>query len=184
MRKPRKSEGDLREAVREAAFMQTVANPEISVSADVPPQPVKAVFDTRLIGQALTNVVKNATEAVAARSGEDLPKGKVTVHLLGEAQDGSGRVVIDVVDNGIGLPAENRSRLLEPYMTTREKGTGLGLAIVRKILEDHGGCIELLDAPKDNPEDTGTLVRLTLAAHAEVESETDLQNQTVTAHGA
>jgi two-component system nitrogen regulation sensor histidine kinase NtrY len=184
MRKPRKAEGDLREAVREAAFMQAVANPEISVSAEVPSQPVKAVFDTRLIGQALTNVVKNATEAVGARNGEDLPKGKVTVHLRGEAQDGSGRIVIDVVDNGIGLPAENRSRLLEPYMTTREKGTGLGLAIVRKILEDHGGGIELLDAPKTNPEDTGTLVRLTLAAHAEIEPETDLQNQTVTAHGA
>ncbi len=164
--------------------MQSVANPEISVTADVPSSPVTAVFDARLVGQALTNVVKNAAEAVSARIGDDLPKGKVTVHLRGELEDGSGRIVIDVIDNGIGLPEENRSRLLEPYMTTREKGTGLGLAIVRKILEDHGGGIELLDAPKTNPEDTGTLVRLTLAAHAEIEPETDLQNQTVTAHGA
>ncbi|AQQ06654.1 PAS domain-containing sensor histidine kinase [Roseibium algicola] len=184
MRKPTKTSGDLREAVRDAAFMQSVANPEISVTADVPSSPVTAVFDARLIGQALTNVVKNAAEAVSARIGDDLPKGKVTVHLRGELEDGSGRIVIDVIDNGIGLPEENRSRLLEPYMTTREKGTGLGLAIVRKILEDHGGGIELLDAPKTNPEDTGTLVRLTLAAHAEIEPETDLQNQTVTAHGA
>lgn len=184
MRKPTKTSGDLREAVRDAAFMQSVANPEISVTADVPSSPVTAVFDARLVGQALTNVVKNAAEAVSARIGDDLPKGKVTVHLRGELEDGSGRIVIDVIDNGIGLPEENRSRLLEPYMTTREKGTGLGLAIVRKILEDHGGGIELLDAPKTNPEDTGTLVRLTLAAHAEVEPETDLQNQTVTAHGA
>ncbi|GAB2182711.1 two-component system sensor histidine kinase NtrY [Roseibium sp. LAB1] len=184
MRKPKKTPGDLREAVRDAAFMQSVANPEISVTADVPSSPVKAVFDARLVGQALTNVVKNAAEAVSARTGDDLPKGKVTVHLRGEADDGSGRIVIDVIDNGIGLPEENRSRLLEPYMTTREKGTGLGLAIVRKILEDHGGGIELLDAPKTNPEDTGTLVRLTLAAQAEIEPETDLQNQTVTAHGA
>jgi two-component system nitrogen regulation sensor histidine kinase NtrY len=163
--------------------MQSVANPEISISADVPSSPVKAVFDARLVGQALTNVVKNAAEAVSARTGDNLPKGKVTVHLRGEAE-GGGRIVIDVIDNGIGLPEENRSRLLEPYMTTREKGTGLGLAIVRKILEDHGGGIELLDAPKTKPEDTGTLVRLTLAAHAEIEAETDLQHQTVTAHGA
>ncbi|UFI01811.1 sensor histidine kinase NtrY-like [Roseibium aggregatum] len=184
MRKPTKTSGDLREAVRDAAFMQSVANPEISVTADVPSSPVTAVFDARLVGQALTNVVKNAAEAVSARIGDDLPKGKVTVHLRGELEDGSGRIVIDVIDNGIGLPEENRSRLLEPYMTTREKGTGLGLAIVRKILEDHGGGIELLDAPKTNLEDTGTLVRLTLAAHAEIEPETDLQNQTVTAHGA
>ncbi|WP_428674285.1 ATP-binding protein [Roseibium sp.] len=182
MRKPAKTPGDLREAVRDAAFMQSVANPEISVTADVPSTPVNAVFDARLVGQALTNVVKNATEAVGARTGEDLPKGKVTVHLRGEADDSSGRIVIDVIDNGIGLPEENRSRLLEPYMTTREKGTGLGLAIVRKILEDHGGGIELLDAPKTNSEDTGTLVRLTLAANADAEEQT-LEDQAVTAHG-
>jgi two-component system nitrogen regulation sensor histidine kinase NtrY len=185
MRKPNKVSGDLREAVRDAAFMQSVANPEISVTADVPSEPVQAVFDARLIGQALTNVVKNATEAVGARSGDGRAKGKVTVHLRGEVPGGSGRIVIDVIDNGVGLPEENRARLLEPYMTTREKGTGLGLAIVRKILEDHGGGIELLDAPRTNPDDTGTLVRLTLAAHAEAEPEsTEQPNQTVTAHGA
>ncbi|GAB4515016.1 MAG: PAS domain-containing sensor histidine kinase [Roseibium sp.] len=185
MRKPNKAPGDLREAVRDAAFMQSVANPDISVIAEVPSEPVRAVFDARLIGQALTNVVKNATEAVAGRSGDGLAKGKVTVHLRGEDPVGSGRVVIDVIDNGVGLPEENRARLLEPYMTTREKGTGLGLAIVRKILEDHGGGIELLDAPKTNPDETGTLVRLTLATHAEIEPDTTEQpNQTVTAHGA
>jgi len=184
MRKPKKVAGDMREAVRDAAFMQSVANPEISVTADVPAERVPAVFDARLLGQALTNVVKNATEAVSARSGDGLPKGKVEVRLAAENNEGLGRIVIDVIDNGVGLPEENRARLLEPYMTTREKGTGLGLAIVRKILEDHGGGIELLDAPKTNPGDTGTLVRLTLAAHAEIEPETEPQNQTVAAHGA
>jgi two-component system, NtrC family, nitrogen regulation sensor histidine kinase NtrY len=184
MRKPNKLPGDLRESVRDAAFMQSVANPEISVSADVPDTPVKAVFDARLVGQALTNVVKNATEAVAARTGEELLKGKVTVCLRQAESDHVGRVVIDVIDNGIGLPEENRSRLLEPYMTTREKGTGLGLAIVRKILEDHGGGIELLDAPKTNPGDTGTLVRLTLAVEAEEEQGAEQQqDQAVIAHG-
>lgn len=184
MRKPTKVAGDLREAVRDAAFMQSVANPDISVSADVPSNPVSAVFDARLIGQALTNVVKNATEAVSARTGEDAPQGKVIVRLRNEAAAGGGRIFIDVIDNGVGLPEENRARLLEPYMTTREKGTGLGLAIVRKILEDHGGGIELLDAPKTNPGDTGTLVRLSLATEAESEPETEQQNQTVIAHGA
>ncbi|MBO6507147.1 MAG: PAS domain-containing sensor histidine kinase [Roseibium sp.] len=185
MRKPNKSMGDLREAVRDAAFMQSVANPEISVTAELPEDPVNVVFDARLVGQAFTNVVKNATEAVGARTGEDLPKGKVIVRLNEEAAEQTGRVVVDVIDNGIGLPEENRSRLLEPYMTTREKGTGLGLAIVRKILEDHGGGIELLDAPKTNPDDTGTLVRLTLSVEAEavVDQETEQQDQTVTAHG-
>ena len=184
MRKPKKVTGDMREVVRDAVFMQQVANPDISVTVDVPSEAVPAVYDARLVGQALTNVVKNATEAVGARTGDDLVKGKVEVRLRSENTESAERIVIDVIDNGIGLPEENRSRLLEPYMTTREKGTGLGLAIVRKILEDHGGGIELLDAPKTNPDETGTLVRLTLAAHAEVEPETEPQNQAVTAHGA
>lgn len=184
MRKPNKISSDLREAVRDAAFMQSVANPEISVTADVPETAVTAVFDPRLVGQAFTNVVKNATEAVAARTGDDLPKGQVLVRLRGESDEMPGRIVVDVIDNGVGLPEENRSRLLEPYMTTREKGTGLGLAIVRKIMEDHGGGVELLDAPKSTPDATGTLVRLTLAASAEAEAESDEQEQAVTAHGA
>jgi two-component system nitrogen regulation sensor histidine kinase NtrY len=79
------------------------------------------------------------------------------------ARDGSD-IVIDVVDNGIGLPKENRSRLLEPYVTTREKGTGLGLAIVGKILEDHGGRIELRDAAEKVPGARGAWVRLRFAA--------------------
>ncbi len=65
----------------------------------------------------------------------------------GPSAERGGDIVVDVIDNGVGLPRENRQRLLEPYMTTREKGTGLGLAIVKKIIEDHGGRIELLDAP-------------------------------------
>jgi two-component system nitrogen regulation sensor histidine kinase NtrY len=129
-------------------------------------------------------VVKNATEAVSARTGDDTQKGKVSVHLRGETNEHPGRIVIDVIDNGVGLPEENRSRLLEPYMTTREKGTGLGLAIVRKILEDHGGGVELLDAPKTTQDETGTLVRLTLAADAEIAPESEEQDQAVAAHGA
>lgn len=185
MRKPAKSAGDLRDTVRDAAFMQSVANPDISVTVDVPKEPVIATFDGRLVGQALTNVVKNATEAVSARDGDGLAPGKVTVALRPPTSDLPEQVVIDVTDNGVGLPEENRSRLLEPYMTTREKGTGLGLAIVRKILEDHGGGIELLDAPKETSGGTGTLVRLTLAMRpADDGALIDEQEDTVTAHGA
>ena len=102
-----------------------------------------ARFDRRLISQALTNIIKNATEAIAAVPPAELGRGRIRVSA---ARDG-GDIVIDVIDNGIGLPKENRNRLLEPYVTTREKGTGLGLAIVGRILEEHGGRIELRDAP-------------------------------------
>ena len=184
MRKPSKAEADIRETVREAAFMQSVGNPDISIQTDLPEKPVLAVYDSRLVGQALTNVIKNAAEAIGARTGDALPKGAIRVVLSADGTAPGDRISVDVIDNGIGLPEENRSRLLEPYMTTREKGTGLGLAIVRKILEDHGGGIELLDAPKSAPEDTGTLVRLTLSM-GETETENfDNQNQAVTAHGA
>ncbi|GAA0781053.1 PAS domain-containing sensor histidine kinase [Roseibium denhamense] len=188
MRKPAKREADLRETIRDAAFMQSVANPDISVKAALPDAPVMATFDARLLGQALTNVIKNASEAVTAREGEDLPPGTVRVEIRREPEDMPERIIIDVIDNGIGLPEENRTRLLEPYMTTREKGTGLGLAIVRKILEDHGGGIDLLDAPETATGGTGTLVRLTLAVHAESDAgQTEphtTQDQAVTAHGA
>jgi len=86
------------------------------------------------------------------------------IHLF-IARDG-GDIVIDVIDNGVGLPKENRSRLLEPYVTTREKGTGLGLAIVGKILEDHGGRIELRDAAEKTPGARGAWVRMRFAAAA------------------
>jgi two-component system nitrogen regulation sensor histidine kinase NtrY len=80
-------------------------------------------------------------------------------------------IVIDVIDNGIGLPKENRSRLLEPYVTTREKGTGLGLAIVGRILEDHGGRIELRDAGGEIPGGRGAWVQLRFSANAPVTPE-------------
>ena len=73
---------------------------------------------------------------------------------------------VDVMDNGKGLPRENRQRLLEPYMTTREKGTGLGLAIVKKIVEDHGGRLELHDAPADFHDGRGAMVSMILPAVA------------------
>src|SRR5205085_11571436 len=86
--------------------------------------------------------------------------GEISVTARGDGET----IVIDVVDNGIGFPKANRQRLLEPYVTTREKGTGLGLAIVAKIIEEHGGRIELLDAPAVAHGVSGALVRVTLPA--------------------
>jgi two-component system nitrogen regulation sensor histidine kinase NtrY len=89
---------------------------------------------------------------------ERTEKGSIVV----SARHEDATIVVDVIDNGIGLPKEGRHRLLEPYMTTREKGTGLGLAIVTKIIEEHGGRIELLDAPAVERGGTGALIRITM----------------------
>jgi two-component system nitrogen regulation sensor histidine kinase NtrY len=89
-----------------------------------------------------------------------IEKGRI---LVAASREG-GDILIDVIDNGIGLPKENRSRLLEPYVTTREKGTGLGLAIVGRILEEHGGKIELRDAAERIPGQRGAWMQLRFAA--------------------
>jgi two-component system nitrogen regulation sensor histidine kinase NtrY len=105
----------------------------------------------------------------------ELGKGKIRVFA---ARD-RGDIVIDVIDNGIGLPTENRSRLLEPYVTTREKGTGLGLAIVGRIIEEHGGSIELHDAAAKIPGQRGAWIRLRFAAAGEAaESKSEKQKTT------
>jgi two-component system nitrogen regulation sensor histidine kinase NtrY len=119
-------------------------------------------FDRRLMTQAVTNLVKNATEAVesAVQAGQT-PKGRVETLLRVMPE----RIDIDVIDNGIGLPKQNRSRLLEPYVTTKgSKGTGLGLAIVQKITEQHGGALFLDDAPLAEGRTSGALVRITIPA--------------------
>jgi two-component system nitrogen regulation sensor histidine kinase NtrY len=119
-----------------------------------------ARFDRRLISQGLQNIIKNASEAIAAVPTETLGKGRIDVRASRDGDD----IVIDVIDNGVGLPKESRSRLLEPYVTTREKGTGLGLAIVGRILEDHGGRIELNDAEAIVPGQRGAWMQLRFAA--------------------
>jgi two-component system nitrogen regulation sensor histidine kinase NtrY len=150
------------DTVRQVVFLMQVAQPEIDFVVELAEEPMPARFDRRLISQALTNIVKNATEAVAAVPPEELGKGRIEI-TTGRIDDD---IVIDVVDNGIGLPKENRSRLLEPYVTTREKGTGLGLAIVERILDEHGGSIELNDAPAVASGGRGAWMRLRFSAGA------------------
>ncbi|MEY4966661.1 MAG: alginate biosynthesis sensor protein KinB [Pseudomonadota bacterium] len=136
------------ELLQQALFLQRVANPNITFSTDAPKEPVHFEGDGRLISQALTNVLKNAGEGIAARiaKGDDEP-GKITIAVqrITNGKDGGASFAFRVTDNGIGLPPEHKNRLTEPYVTTRAKGTGLGLAIVRKIMEDHGGDITLAD---------------------------------------
>jgi two-component system nitrogen regulation sensor histidine kinase NtrY len=134
------------ELLHQSTFLQRVANPQITYETRAPKEPVWFECDGRLVSQALTNVIKNAGEGIAARiaAGDDAP-GRIIATI--ECVD--GKVAIKVADNGIGLPPEHRHRLTEPYVTTRAKGTGLGLAIVRKIMEDHGGEISLQDVGED-----------------------------------
>jgi two-component system nitrogen regulation sensor histidine kinase NtrY len=152
MPKPVFREEAIADLARHALFLHEVAHPDIGFRLDAPDPSPTLVCDRRQLGQALTNIVKNGVEAIQQKREEgrkeDGDEIVVTIRTSGT------RLTIEVVDTGMGLPAE-RGRLTEPYMTTRTKGTGLGLAIVKKIVEEHFGSIEFDDAPGG-----GTLVRL------------------------
>jgi two-component system, NtrC family, nitrogen regulation sensor histidine kinase NtrY len=169
MPKPVMAAEDVADTVRQVVFLLRVGHPDIDIDVDIAEDPMPARFDRRLISQGLTNIIKNATEAIAAVPEKELGRGRIHVAAAREGDD----IVIDVIDNGIGLPKENRSRLLEPYVTTREKGTGLGLAIVGRILEEHGGRIELSDAADRVPGQRGAWMRLRFAAEAIVSVTSD-----------
>ncbi len=167
MPKPVMEGEDVADTVRQVVFLMRVGHPEIDIETVIKDEPMRAQFDRRLISQALTNIIKNATEAIEAVPAETLDKGRIDVVAAREGAD----IVIDVIDNGIGLPKVSRSRLLEPYVTTREKGTGLGLAIVGRVLEDHGGGIELNDAAAIRPGARGAWMRLRFAISGHPPSE-------------
>jgi two-component system nitrogen regulation sensor histidine kinase NtrY len=143
MPKARVENDDIASCVQQVLFLMRVGNADVDIIEDNQLDVSTAVFDRRLLSQALTNVIKNAIEGIKA-SDEPISHPQVIVSLRHDQHD---QIVIDVIDNGKGFPVEHRQRLLEPYMTTRSEGTGLGLPIVAKVLEDHGGGIELLDAP-------------------------------------
>ncbi len=146
---------DVGRAVREAMVLQRNAHPEIAYVTAIPERGPVARCDRRLLGQALTNLLQNAADAVAMRPGA----GHIEVRVTEDA----GEVRIAVADDGIGLPAQDRARLTEPYVTHKPKGTGLGLAIVKKIMEDHGGRVTLEDRPsRPDWEGPGTVATLVL----------------------
>lgn len=132
---------NMNQMVAQAVFLQHTAYPQITFETALPETTLRMPCDSRQMSQALTNLLKNAVEAIEGKGDEE--SGVVRVAL---AEEEGGNVRITIEDNGKGLPDE-RSRLTEPYVTTRAKGTGLGLAIVKKILEDHGGDLILEDAP-------------------------------------
>ncbi|URW76616.1 ATP-binding protein [Sphingomonas donggukensis] len=155
MPKPVFREESLVDLARQAVFLHEVAHPAIRFALIFQDPPPNLVCDRRQIGQALTNLVKNAVEAIEARTGDAVPVGEITVALTGD----NGRSVgVQIADNGIGLPVE-RDRIVEPYMTTRSRGTGLGLAIVKKIVEEHFGSMLFVDRPGG-----GTVVTLAFDA--------------------
>ncbi len=141
MPEPDRREEDIVRLVRDAVALQVEGLP---VQATLPEGPVLMDLDSTMIGQALTNLIKNAGEAIESLQQKGAPVGHVPeVRVVLTATPEA--VVIRISDNGIGLPPD-RARLFEPYVTTREKGTGLGLSIVKKIIEEHGGTLSLLDA--------------------------------------
>ena len=149
-------EADLVEVVRQAVFLQRVAQPDIEYTLLLPSTEISFDGDARLVSQALTNILKNAAEGIEGKVGavDSVNRIETSVILDGEM------ISIIITDNGRGLPRADRRRLTEPYMTTRAKGTGLGLAIVKKIMEDHGGTLELSDAPSDEGWESGARIVL------------------------
>jgi two-component system, NtrC family, nitrogen regulation sensor histidine kinase NtrY len=159
-------EMDLREALKDpVTLFQMSSNGTYQLVVDAGSAPLMMMADRRLLSQALTNLIKNATESVQSLAeSKDCPdgyRGRVDVSLRRERET----AVIEILDNGLGLPKQNRARLLEPYVTTKgAKGTGLGLAIVQKIVESHGGTLLLEDAPPAPGRTRGALLRITLPA--------------------
>ncbi len=160
------------ELLRRAVFAQRVAEPDITFDLQEPNEDIGLICDGRMVGQALTNLLKNAGEAIAARrQASGGPRGRIKARLELDARG----LAFEVEDNGVGLPAANREKLTEPYVTTREKGTGLGLAIVKRILEEHGGELLLLDAA----ERPGALAVLRFPATAVIETATEPADESV-----
>ena len=175
MPEPEKRTEDLRDLLKGAVLLQQSGQPGVRISSDLPNVAMSADLDATMIGQALTNLIKNAGEATETLREKGAPEGYVpAVHVTAETlsqetQNGTAPwAEIRISDNGIGLP-EDRARLFEPYVTTRDKGTGLGLPIVKKIIEEHGGTLRLDDAePFDGLSHTGAcaIIRLPLKAGA------------------
>ena len=163
---------DLSELLRQAVFTQDVAWPRIEFALALADDAIEIDCDARQIRQVLTNLLKNAAEAIEGRD-EGLCPGRIEVVL--RANDES--LTLEVADNGRGLPAEERERLTEPYVTTRKDGTGLGLAITRKIVEDHGGQLALEDR-----EGGGAVVRVLLPRNRSARNHNDNQDPDTDTH--
>ncbi|WP_167645903.1 sensor histidine kinase [Mameliella alba] len=177
MPEPERRPEDLCEILRGEVLMQETGQPGVRFVTDLPEEPMPAELDSTMIGQALTNLIKNAGEAVESLQEKGAPEDyQPEIRVTAEAQE--GRAEIRIIDNGIGLP-EDRARLFEPYVTTRDKGTGLGLPIVKKIIEEHGGTLVLEDAPafaEGAHQGAMAVVRLPLNRAAELPRAAELED--------
>ena len=179
MPKPSMEQTDLRGILKDTVFLREMGNSHVRFIKEWGDEPLVGAFDARMLGQAFSNLVKNAEEAIEAiPSDQRREQHKIMVRAYADA--GTDQVIVDVIDNGKGLPHENRHRILEPYMTMREKGTGLGLPIVKKIIEEHGGQLELHDAPLDFDNGNGAMIRVILPRRAE---NAEVEHAKVEAHG-
>ncbi|MFO7771871.1 MAG: ATP-binding protein, partial [Roseovarius gahaiensis] len=145
MPEPQAKPESVTQLLRDAALLQEAGQPDVRFGLDLTDHVLLANLDATMISQALTNLIKNAGEAIETLQEAGAPEGHVPqIRISSEIED--GMAVLRIADNGVGLP-EDRARLFEPYVTTREKGTGLGLPIVKKIIEEHGGTLALENAP-------------------------------------
>ncbi len=171
MPEPDRQRNDLVALVRDAVVLQQAGQPEVEIVADLPDGQVLGSVDATMISQALTNLVKNAGEAIETlyKKGK-APDGHVP-RIEVAMRTGPTGAVITISDNGIGLP-EDRARLFEPYVTTRDEGTGLGLPIVKKIIEEHGGTLTLDDAALfEGHTHSGAMAVITLPINAPAQFE-------------
>lgn len=145
MPKPTMHNENIADLCRQAVFLQKNAHQNIEYISDIKQSNLTVLCDARQISQVMTNLLQNAYDAIEGRDGKELEKGKIKISLL----ECENSIEINIEDNGRGLPVDQREKLMEPYVTTREKGTGLGLAIVKKIMEDHDGQFLLSDPETD-----------------------------------
>ena len=161
MPEPETSVQDIKQLVRDAVLLQQTGQPGVKIRANLPDDPVMAQIDGTMISQALTNLIKNAGEAIESLIEKGAPEGLIPQINLTLTTD-EKNAILTIADNGIGLP-EDRAALFEPYVTTRSEGTGLGLPIVKKIIEEHGGTLVLDNAPVfDGQNHFGAMAVITL----------------------
>lgn len=162
---PKFEMSDICEMARLTVFGQKIAHPDIDYVLEIPPEPIMVSMDSRLISQGVLNVLKNSAESIHSRQSKG--EGDFIGQIKTEIEIEEDAIVIRILDNGIGFPRHNRERLLEPYVTTREKGTGLGLAIVSRVFEEHGGGLNLKDREGN---EQGAMVELRVALYEKGEA--------------
>jgi two-component system nitrogen regulation sensor histidine kinase NtrY len=161
MPKPTPEPFNLSELLQDVTFAQRVVNPEYKYVLNIPKDDINMMGDERLLGQAITNIVKNASEAISERPQSEEVQGQISISVTTMESDD---VSLTIQDNGPGFPETVKDRLLEPYVTAKEGGTGLGLAIVNRVIMDHGGSIHL-SSREDGQ--SGALVKVTLPKRLE-----------------